>query len=141
MKKHIDGSALLLVLCIIAALSTLFLTLYRRSALVLLAAVEHEQLVRRQTCLDALMRYALIGLKKNWSYVMAQIAREKMSEHKLTWEITPGKDLPAYCIYRTAGEHACAIEVGVEIKSIIYKLSCRVTIENGNLVIDSWKEG
>lgn len=140
--KSRQGSALVLVLCITAALSILMLRMYWRASLLLQTVVAREQDIKMRGATESLMLYAVFMAKHNWHYLVKHVAQGKNSEHQFAWEIEPSKKGDACVLYKAgAGKKRLAVEVSLQPDAgRLMKISCELLlVQDKKVVISEWK--
>lgn len=144
--KARSGSALVLVMCVVGALSILMLRVYWRASLLLQTVVEREQDIKMRCAAEALMLYAARMAKHNWAYLIKHAAQGKVSEHHLIWEIDGAKKVPATCVFKSLSKDLLGVEVFLESGERTIKLSCELRMgkadahEGNKVVISAWKQ-
>ncbi len=86
--KRRTGSALLVVLLITAALSTLLMRIHYRSSLLLETVREREKQVQWYYAAQTFMLYAIHLAKKNWRYIHDQSKSHQLTYYDMSWQVT-----------------------------------------------------
>ena len=135
------GFALVLMMCVAAALSILMLRMYARASLLLQTVVERERDIKMNYATEALMLYAVRMAKHNWSYLLKYTALGEQSEHHFVWDIDGVKKSPATCVYKAVGKERLGVEALLEPDvGRAVKISCELHRGKGDgVVIDMWK--
>lgn len=82
------GSALLMVLLIIAGLSALLMRVHYRSSLLLETVREREKQIQWYYAAQTFMLYAIHLAKKNWRYIHEQSSSHELIYNDMPWQIT-----------------------------------------------------
>ena len=139
--KHRQGSALVLVMCIAAALSVLMLRIYARASLLLQTVVQRERDIKLNYAAQALAVYAIHMAKHNWSYLLKNTAQGQPSEHRFSWDIDDANKAPAICSFKATSSDRLVVEVYLEPeRGRAVKISCELSKGKGDkVVINGWK--
>lgn len=109
MKQHRIGSALLMILLILAGISTLLLRVHYQCSLLLETVIEREQQLVWYNGTQACMQYALYLAKKNWQYLQDLAGQGAATTFVTSWSLNKQKQVPAHISFRMSGAdmHVC----------------------------------
>lgn len=135
------GSALVLVMCIMSALSILILKMYQRSALLLQTVAAYESDIKMRYACHALMLYAVHMAKHNWAFLVRHAQDQSLLEHRFMWEVDRSK-CDALCIYTVVSKERLAVRVSLEPNHTrSTTILCELIIQpNRQVMIADWQE-
>ncbi len=140
------GFSLILIMCIMTALSTLLLQLYTRSSYVLLTVKEREHTLQLTYATHTLMLYAIHMAKYNWDYIIKEGKGESLTIDNLLWHITQDKQGKGTCVLKKKDNEHLSISVELNHNNYSRTVKCdlekvsEVEINNGvQVIIRNWK--
>jgi hypothetical protein len=135
-----QGSALVLVMCVLAVLSIFMVRMQYRTSLLLETVVQREQDIVKQYAAQALLNYAIFMAKHNWKYLVTVTSQGNLSEHYFDWDIGDGKSVLAACLYKSLGSNRLSIIASLDFgagKTVT--IGCELQITSKGLIeITKW---
>ncbi len=140
------GFSLIVMICIITALSTLLLQLYTRSAYALLTVKERERSLQLTYAAHSLMLYAVHIAKHNWGYISEERKGEPLRIDNLSWHMSQYKKGVGTCIWQKKDrEH---ISISAELNYMNYSKTIKCDLERAKgsdkknitqVIIQNWR--
>ena len=140
MMSKRQGSALVLVMCVLGVLSIFMLRIQHRTSLLLETVVQREQDIIKQYAAQALLNYAIFMAKHNWNSLVTVTSQGNLSEHFFDWNSGDGKSIPAICVYKGIGSNRLSVTVSLEFgngKTLTAGCELQIT-SKGQVVIQKW---
>lgn len=145
MNRH-HGSALLVVLFLIAAISTLLMNLNYRLSLLVQTVIQREKHLQYHYAAQACMFYAIHLAKNNWHYLHKHIQSDRLLYTDVPWYVRSEEKAYASISFQKAGQ---GLSIAIELLDDTHKkresISCKVVPVNKiqkeiQLMISDWNE-